>query len=456
MKPSHWIGAVIVLVIMVFGITFFKEYIPGIDKIKTPPPTPDRVEWRFLTRVYPPPQGAEGSAPGEQVSVAVPHEMKVNGWHDYWFENSNDKDVPVGLAKLTCKCSSVELYVMPDEIKRKLTGDSLKAAADAGKELREQIDEVKPIVLVEKGEGHKVPARAIGYVRVKWTGEKEGPIVVGPQVWIGDKQAEPVTLEARLVFLPPIVPEEREQQIGFLTPRDLPRKVSFVCWSATRPNLKVSVRPYNTRFKPEDDTCIVDDPVPLTKEELTKLEEQRADKMPVKLVPGYMLCGYRITMTLTEQSSSKALIDLGPFLRRFEVFDKEENFEPTLLTITGTIQGDVMVVNEDNTRIEFKQFKSSRGAKKIVTLQSAVKGLKLEEDPDRTSKFLKAHIQPPEEGPGGQTYWEVTIEVLPGKVSGDFPREDDNQLRDSAVYLKTTAEGRSRTIRIPVRGLADD
>jgi hypothetical protein len=445
-KPSQWIGAVVAVALVVFAITFFRNYTVDSDTPTgktTPVPTPGGPELEFAARVFPGP-GPEGT-PG-----AVPTEFGKRGMHAFWFENPNKEPVTVGLNRKTCKCTNVELFVLNEDWKKRR--NELEKASTDDQIWSDLAAAIPPVGLLDKENSGKVPAGAEGCVRLTWKAEQIGPRILGAELWQGNSEGPSQKLEVNVHVVNAISVDEPQQTTGVLTQSELPRTVVFRCYSATRNHFKVTVAPINSRWKPEEDPFAVE-LTELKAEELKELQEDKKD-MPLKI-----LCGYRVKVTLRPQAQDgKTPIEMGVFSRRFELRSSEEGVEPVQFLVFGTLQGPVTVgLPDDQGRIMFNAFRRDRGTKKDnIPLLSDVKGLKLEVDQTHTSAFLEAKLGPPQSFPDGRQEWKLSVRVLPGKANGNFPRQDDPAFRDSAVYVKIIDGEQTRSIRIPVQGEAQD
>jgi hypothetical protein len=444
MKPSQWIGAVIALAVVVFAITFFRNY--TVDS-GTPKPIPDSPtsggpELDFADKVYPAPN-PQGTQP------VLPNEVGKHGSHAFWFENPNKVPVTVGLNRKTCKCTNVELFVLNDEWKARRK--ALEQAAPDDQIWSDLAAALPPLRLLDKSEEGKVPAGAQGCVRLTWKAEKTGPQVLGAELWQGNTEGPSQRLEVNLYIVTPIGLDEPQQTTGLLTQSDLPKTVTFRCFSATHKSLKIRIVPINSRWKPEEDPFTVET-APLKAEEVKELQEERKD------LPITILCGYRINVTLRPQArDNKTPIEMGVFGRRFEVRDDDQGLEPVQFLVVGSLLGPVTVGSPDDMgKIQFNAFRRDRGTEKPVTLQSDVKGLKLEVDQALTAAFLEATLEPPKSFPNGKQAWKLNVRVRPGKANGTFPRQDDPAYRDSAVYVKMIDGEQTHSIRIPTQGEAQD
>ena len=94
--------------------------------------------------------------------------------------------------------------------------------------------------------------------------------------------------------------------------------------------------------------------------------------------------------------------------------------------------------------IRLGPFDARSGTSRQVRLTSDRRelNLKLAKHPP----FMKVNLD--KEKPGT---WQLTVAIEPNKVSGAFPRPDNEAYRDTAIYLAIEGEG-GRRLRIPVTG----
>jgi hypothetical protein len=309
-----------------------------------------------------------------------------------------------------------------------------------------------PSLLEKNEEVAKVPPGATGFVRLTWKGERTGPQNLQAELWQGKLDGPTQKLELRLYFVNPIAVDATEQTTYQLTEQDLPKTVSYHCFSVTRKDFKINVVPAHSRWTPEEDPFTVTT-TRLKDEELPALQERVVKDAPIKV-----LCAYRIDVTLRSQGQDgKTPTEMGVFGRRFEIRSDEEGIEPVRFLTVGQLTGPVTVgLTDDKGMVTFNGFRSDRGTQKALPLHSDEKGLKLEIDREHTAKFLEVNLEGPQVFPNGRQTWKINVRVPPGKVHGSFPRQDDPVYRDSAVYVKILGGAHPRSLRIPVQGEATD
>jgi hypothetical protein len=432
-KTGQLVAAVGALAALVFGVTFAVNYLgnSGGTESKTTPDEPSKatLSLNFPVKKYP---------PDEESALEV--EMNKAGFHDFWFQNDNDQPVKLGLIRKNCTCSSVELYAASPDAP--ITQEVLK---DESK-VRELQGKIKPVDLAHADAN--VPPGTTGWVRLSWSGAR--PIDrLGAELWMDDKErGDHVRLETLVKFLGAMLVDNPTRDVGVVRAGGVPVQASFFVFSCTRNALHFKAEPVeepNLSSSP----FAVSQPVQVPDEELRRMEKQQA--------PGagsHVRCGYRFHVTVRERSADgKDPIDLGPFRRVIRLTSTDEGVEPLEVIVTGIVEGEVSVIGDDQGRVLFQNFPASRGKVHAITLRADSKDIDLEVF--KKPEFLKAELSKPEEGAFGRRTWRLRLEVLPNKITGAFPRYEDPDLRDCALYLSMKTKGDyARRIRIPVSGMA--
>jgi hypothetical protein len=445
MKETQWIVAGVVVIVMVFGITFAVNYM-GTSPPPTGGPTDDNVDRSEVTFT-------ETEFP-KATEPPLEQEVRQPGHHDFWFTNGNDKPVKVGLDSKNCTCSNVQLFLAP-------AGVSARPEEARMKELENSLT---PVQLVEMDPTKEavavVPAKGSGWVRLGWSGERNQagtPITLRAKLWMNQKNGLQATLDARVRFLEPLQvvlqdARDREIQAGELTEAQLPHTLLVTCFSGTRPKFQLKTRVIGLQTVPRAEPVAVGQPVPLTAEECRTLEQHLVGDRPARVQ-----AGYRVPVVIRGKLEDGTLVDAGPFRRRIELEVEGLVAEPITVTVAGRIQGDVIVGDqEDGGRVLLGQFDRKRGSRQFVAVRSDRAGLKLEFDRERTPAFLNANLpDQPSVSAEGRSTWRVEVEVLPNRARGTFPRENDTLYRDSAVYLRVVGS-KTQSVRIPVGGTAND
>lgn len=460
MKQSQLTIAVLVLAVMVFVVTFAMNYLGGGGSPSTHTTQPDEPtrEVLFANKVFP---------------VDAPYferEDKGTGHQDYWFFNTNDKPVKLGLNSQNCKCTSVEVYVLSEEASRQYLGgkpvESPDKLAERIAPLQSRTDlesQAQSKALAVGNEYIEAPAGSLGWVRLRYKGEKSGQQTVGSKIWMDNSRTgQLATLELRLMFYEPLRVNPF-LSVGTISDDDLNKGVKryLYCWSSTRKSLKVDVQAVRTRGDAGSDPMEVGVPEPLDDKERAELEQTLTTPNPNQAdqqLGGRVLCGYKVPITLHAISpDGKMPFDIGPFRRRVLLSSPDLEGEPKTVEVTGRVRGFVEIGgDEEGGAIHFRDFPRSRGRRIPVPMHCENKDVKLEVDRSRMPEFLNATLKPVETSSKTRQSWTLLIEVLPNKASGPFPRKEP-LYEDSAVYLKATVPGKPpRYLRIAVQGTASE
>jgi len=464
MKSSQGIIAVLLFVIMVFGLTFAMNYLGGFNEPKTQVQNKDNStqkssdtaddgsnqELTFLQKVYP----ADGIN-------ALENEYKMGGKQDYLFAHEGLLPLKIGLDSKNCTCTSVLFFEIPTEwLKNNSTNDAMGkinllkieealAKADVKATLEKQ---VTPVAL-EQNEQPVLNGGTVGWIRLQWKTEKMGPNRLTANMWMGKKGGgNESRLEALVNVQPALFVNPVEIALDVLSPLVSEKKVAFKCYSSTRKSFDFIVK--MTRPRP-DETIIIGKPVPLTNEEL-KNDEKQFGGAP-------LLCGYMVPITASYTvPGGKDLMELGPFSRQIEfiiIKNNQKDLESDTRVeakISGKVEGEFRILDaEQRGRLSMGVFQRGLGAKKELKIETDLQGIALELDISKTTTYLKVKLVPgwPQDVSGRRT-WKYSIEIAPNTVSGPFPR-DDEFFRDSSFYLKSQGNA-SRSIRVPVEGRADN
>ena len=464
MKSSQGIIAVLLFVVMVFGLTFAMNYLGGLNEVKNPVQNKDNdstkssdnaddgsnQELTFLQKTY----------PSDGIS-AIENEYKLGGLQDYLFAHEGLLPLKIGLDSKNCTCTSVLVFELPAEwLKINNSKDAMGkinlmkieeelSKVDVKANLEKQIT---PIPL-EKNEQPILKAGSVGWIRLQWKTEKMGPNRLTANIWMGKKgggnesRLEALVNVQAALFVNPV-----ELAIDVLSPLVSEKKVAFKCYSSTRKSFDLIVK--MTRPRP-DETIIIGKPVPLTIEELKNDEKQFAGAP--------LLSGYLVPITASYSvPGGKDLMELGPFTRQIEFIITKNNQKDlesdtrVEAKITGKVEGEFRILDaEQRGRLSMGVFQRGLGSKKELKIETDLQGIDLELDIAKTTPYLKVKLVSgwPQDLSGRRT-WKYSVEIAPNTVSGPFPR-DDEFFRDSSFYLKSQGNS-SRSIRIPVEGRADN
>jgi hypothetical protein len=469
MKQSQWVLAAGVLAVMVFGLTFAVNYLGSNDPAGGAATSGENKSLLELTF----PVGK--AVPAEAgLGARLEHEEGTPGQQDFWFENRNTEPVTMGLVKTNCRCTSVEAFVLPVEradAARKLIAHegggtwfdssavffqpalALFQEGLTGSELKQQVASID------------VPAGAIGWVRLKWSGEKTGnKSSLEANLWMGDaNKGKLATLSVALIFHDALRykldPDEAMDFQDEALAKGMATRTIY-CWSSTRPKFRLEVTPGGNPSGPFEIGAVQ----PLdadARENLAKANWANASTRDV--YGGSVLCGYKVTIKLKSTSADgKVPFPLGSYYLGVLLSSPDIEGHSKQVVLVGKVTGWVEVVNNDRYVIDFDTFKRSVGKHLTIRLDSDHKDLDLKFVRERTPGFLAATVTLERKGSEDEPKrWRLEARVLPGKASGPFPRREDPAYADSAVYLraeKGSKGGKKETkiIRIVVKGVASE
>ncbi len=462
MKPAFW-TAVLILALMVGGLSFVSVYLTGSTRDGSDQPTASSPSLTFPIKTFP--------REGEKVQTT---EVNQTGWQDYWFVNETEQEMAVGLNSKGCTCSEVEITVAPpswmpylassavlgalQQPPRGLDNLTMLAAAYAREHLFPEMPSAESTMLTREFSA-TVPAGAIGRVRLSWHQPVVKPLVTYADLWMGQRGGSAnARLETRVLIAAPLE-ANKDLNIPTLSERELIRigkskPAWIICFSLTRPSFQLKAELLHSRFKPESDPIQVGKPIPLSIEDLQRIE--RSDEKMHRL---HALAGYRIPVTMRAKAKDGTPVEWGRFHRVVELSSTDPDIEPVQVQVSGEVVGDISVGSgaEEGT-INLGPFPYTRGKKAAVVLQTDDKTIDLELDKKHMPKYLKANLSAPREEASGHRSWVLKVEVPPKAAQGGFPRADDPDYRDSAIYVKTSkgkADPAPRSVRIPVRGEAN-
>jgi len=410
-------------------------------------------------------------------------EVHQRGYQDYWFINDSDKDVTVGLNAKGCTCSEVELTIAPPSwmpylalstalqaLQLPLRGlDNLTTLAVACQREHQfpEMPQGGENTMLTQEFSAKVPAGAIGRVRLSWRQEVVKLLSTYADLWIGQRGGSGnARLETRVAIAPALnvnkdltMPTVSERQLEM---NEKSISGSILCFSLTRPVFHLKAELLHSRFKLQSDPIEVGEPVPISPSGLRYLEnelgrhpdkQESAQRMTV-------LSGYRIPVTVRAKAKDGTPMEWGRYHRVVLVSSTDPGIDPIQVQVSGEVLGDISVGGGDEMgTINLGPFPRTRGARHSIVLQTDEKGIDLELDTTRKPNFLNVTLSKPEESAGGHRSWVLSVEVPPNAARGEFPLADNPDYRDSAIYVKTRGgkSGRSlRSIRVPVRGVANE
>jgi hypothetical protein len=436
-KSIQGIIALGVAVVLVFGGTFLVNYLHGGKSSSRVVAPQARLTFADLETNFP-----EQSQRSDEEEIGTPKS------HDFWFKNDNPAPLPVGVFSKTCQCTHVELLVAPSDWKE------VPAPADREKAMKELEKLTNPTELLDRDNDAPapvVPAGAVGALRLRWTGDRPGPKDLAAVLWMGEKGLGPQQrFLIRTVFIGPlrVVPEF---DFGNQLQEKLPIQTSIPCWSSTRTEFPLEARVLPNRLKnKESDPFVVKEPVKFTEEDFAALGKNPNN--------GVVLAGYMVPVELRKVSPDGTTpFDLGLFRQRIELKMDDDN--KVLVVVKGSIEGDLKVVGADaGSPIHFPSFDRTTEVSQPVVVESGADVASLTLDRNRTPTFLDVDFPAGPEKIGDRKTWTLRIKWNPkSQAEGVFPRDDD-EYRDSAVYIKpmyAQPGAAAPSLRIPVFGKAD-
>ncbi len=425
-RTTQWVGAVLILAVMVFGLTFAMNYLD--QGPSRPGPKPKAPEIEFTAPVYP-----------SEDKKSLVWEHKQDGFHDFRFSNPGEKDVTLGLRYAGVRRDARE----PSDLSNR--GLRVELYCESGQ------PSPPPAQPLTTEESRTIPGRSTGWVRLHWSpeqlhwsAEQPEPRFVEVGLWTDRPQNnQTILLKVNLVVVRPLL-AEKETRLGTTDVQSLPRSWPVYCFSATRPDLQVKAEVEQRGGRPAKSD-------PLQVEAVERLGDAECREQE-KRIEGVMniRCAYRVTVKLRDVSPDGTTpVELGPFQRILTLTCPGTDVKQRVV-LSGSVQGDVTVgTRSDGGVVHLPPFRpgEEKEAEKTVLLQSDVAGLELEVDAARTPAILEV---PPLEEPEvvfGHRTWKLVVKVRPNQVFGPLPA-------DCAVYVKRKG-GTPRTIRIPVVGTAN-
>jgi hypothetical protein len=446
----QWILAALLVAVVVFIATYLKMF---TDTPVTPPP-PEKGAKPEVTLFFP--KTVADSA--ENNSEGADWESGMPGHYDFWFQNPNDETVTVGLNRVGCAhCTKVEFALESNDWKTYQLASSVAGVygafpgtldwvpAAVGVRGWHVAEPARGWKVLEEKPGFEVPAGASGWIRVDWDNTKKvGKDTFTAAIWTSAAQSHSplIQLHVPVMLVPAVGLKQREFDVGAIG-GDKPHSDLQTCvaLTSTRKAFKLEVAKENDPF--------VDfgKPVPLTPEQCHKASEGFNSRIKA---------GYLVPFSVRERLEDGRQLDLGPFhLKAFLKPDVSEDLVG--ISITGIVKGDVSVVSANGRdRISMGVFDATLGESTDATLES--RNLDLELAVDTAPGFLKVELSKEPRVLAGIKSWNITVKVPSRAAAGEFPRDDNQAYRDSAIYLKIldpkTPNENARRIRIPVSGKA--
>jgi hypothetical protein len=477
MKESQWVIAAVVLAALVFVVVFATQYLGTAPQQPGQHTQQSTGRLDFAYKAIPDEYEPEK---GKMVKLPPPeYEQGAKGWQDYYFLNSTPSEVKVGLNRTTCKCSAVEVHVVPGD-GRKWAGAYAEALFMAGfseplaaplsvlatrAALLAMSHNAEVTELKGRSVSASVPPGAAGWVRLRWNAERAPGTSLEATLWFDHPRGLTSSLHLVALTFDPVIARQAIP-LGALSAEELKKGVKFdiFCMSPLRTSFSIEAEVVR-RGPASADTLTLGTPRRLSQKELREviddLERQVPDpKRPLNSKPPLPLCGYLIPATLSALApDGKTPLEIGPFTRRvlLRCPDLPGNPEPLAVLITGRARGVVEIgSDEGGGEGSFGEFPRKRGRKITINLSTTEPDLKLTFDRSRTPEYLDAKLPDAPIQVGGRKTWEVRLEVKPGMAVGQFPRQDDPLYEDAAVYFKAEVGKTPHVIRVAVSGTATE
>lgn len=456
-------AAVAMLCLVVFATTLVSQYttsasqFPGDVGLPTGPAVPlsftssqlfyapgdEAITRRHFDGVY---------EPSSSELVAAP----------FWFQNPHPQEVLVTVQGRSCtSCTSARLATIPaadvQEFQKSVLADmafgansptGILSAVAATKLMKgldwKQLDFDRPEqgVVVAPAPSPELPLWGILQLEIKVTavGPVDRSVAIGTQL-----PSQPMVTQSFTVAMAGAAPFALENgviQVGELAEGAGGREVSVTAWSATRDFDRFP--PPAVAVAAKDGLVQVHPPVPLTREEMKRLEaELLKQKTPTRI-----RSGYRLPLTIHRKRPEgvpgvgAAEPEIGPFERVVQVAGPGN--ATAGFKVSGTVTG--VVTLQGASAVTLNDFDGKFGvSNKTFTLISDRPEVSLAVAPETTPSYLKVTLgEPGQFGPTRRS-WQLSVSVPPEALYGDLPR-------DAAVVLTGKSGGEPFRVRLPVKG----
>jgi hypothetical protein len=472
MKTVQIAVALLVMVGLVFGVVFFKNYLSGTTPSPSAnaPTAPTQGVNAPLIFPVPYPDKDKPDAVGTIVDwkprSAGEFELHTTGHYDFWFDNPHDWPVNIRVDSVNCTCARVEACTFPTEegqrFRRWQVASGVFPALQAHCGLPGVLGQLfrdvaaphpdlvvnlkwKVLLTADKKDTAAslvAPPKGAGIIRVYWAAKEEGlkrvtaqlvthPEGVTPAAEDKPRLEIPTKLTPAMRFDPPL-----SMAVGDLAGRDT-RDAVVLCWSPYYAAFNLKARVLNRDR--QEDPCITCAVRPLTDAERDELAQRQESRV---------LSGYRVDVKVHERISERQMLELGPLMRRVQLVT-DLLPDPAGPLLTGVVRGEVQIgTPEDNERIDLKSFPAEQGKRKEVAVVTEpgcdLESGAIECDPDFLKVALVQRQAAAKDGSGA--VWTLQVDVPPGRAFGPLPSH-------SAIYLQLKGNP-PRRIRIPVLGNA--
>jgi hypothetical protein len=423
----RYAAALVLLVLIVAGIAWVVQYLPGRGKkVPPPPPTEDYLlgfprpiaDWR--QKIDPKAKQKDfdkDNIDPDMIEMIKFAEPGSDGHYDFLFKCDSKGEVDLVEVHASCDCASVKACLLPADELERLNNEQMSHPGVPLPYAKEPnwVAVPKDTDKGTKGEGLRIKPGEGGALRITWH-TKDAPgsdLRLGVRVLIQpphDREHRRfVDLLVPAKIVPPLLTTESRLVVGPLT-SGKSAKASFYIWSATRNSL--------------EPTIYADPPDPLFQFTIKQLSKEDAAglqrSLQTKQIPARILCAYSVEVTVHENKDGKFL-DQGVFYRKFP-FAIEGKFDANAPLwgpeIVGKVIGNIQVGGEDDKgRIRFEPFSAREEAIKEVYLSTDpnMELATVERHPDQPS-YLKIELTRGEKG-SERASWNLKVTVPPGKAS---------------------------------------
>jgi hypothetical protein len=463
---------VVVLMAVIFGVTFFAQYTPNTDD-KTGPGGPSgEPPLRFFssTRMWDP--RPEASLQNQNFPGFYERQANAAGQQNgasFWFENRNTRPVTMKLKGVSCtSCSGGRVAAIPPQVARQILDMSGVSVLPGGLFSAFPVGMAGPAANLaehrltwqshtfrdEPNAEYKIPAATDdpslpqwGILELRFSVGAIGPKKLEADFEVqveGNPEVQAAKFDIAYLGVEPFDLSRLSIEVGDLTATSNPANYDVILFSATRgprgngpgdlapPAVSVEMPP-GTVGEPGPFVS-VGAPVRLPEEELP-LATAQIDRRGVRLE-----AAYRMTVTVAPRVGDKR-IDLGPLERDIHVSTADTR---KTIRVRGTVRGDIWL---DGSLKDFAlpTYNSADGVSRSFTVVTKQPAAELVQVPEpATPDFLKVVIEKlPSDGDRG--YHRVKVTVPPGKGPGGA--------WNGLIALELKGPQPQR-IRIPVRGNA--
>jgi hypothetical protein len=478
MKPILKIAVpLVVLVGVVFGITYIMIYVPP-DQKTDDGPTGDRpLIFPSATRFW---QPGWATAPDDDEKGADPlnrlfpgfYEQGMKGKARFWFQNKNPQPVTIKLLHVSCaSCSQGAIYIIPPETVRTTIHTSIVSGLPQGLFTGLPVGMVGPGALFdparlrpEQAHEFRDPSAVVFKVPAEdntdgWT-PRWGILELGFEA----NTPPPDTRNIESIFECQIegsTQVERNQfriafdvvepfrmypdfiDVGQIEESAKSVEREILVYSSTRPQPEKPFPPPGISAYPgghvNDKFVVSGSPTPVPAEELDALSQRltKESGRPVRVTGAY-----KVPVTVAAKIGDQRL-DIGQLDQRLQV--SIPGADPKFVTVRGTVRGGVWLSN--GNAIDVGNFKSRDGmplAKFELTTDRPGMDLVVVEGQQQPGFVQVTLVKKPDLG--GRGYFDVQVHIPKNKQVGS--------IENGVIILEVKGPNPQR-VRIPLKGRGD-